>query len=66
MTRSTTKPQKHSNGKPLAYVKIYNKNNPELFTEIIKNLDELKNNDKITEIFDKTKIIKTQRQPQYL
>ena len=34
------------NEKPLAYVATCNKNNPELFTEIIKNL-ELKNNDKI-------------------
>ena len=32
---------------PLAYVATYNKN-PELFTEIMKNL-ELKNNDKIKE-----------------
>ena len=44
----------------------YNKNNPELFTEIMKNLEELKKNDKIKEILDTTKIIKSQRQPKTL
>ena len=33
--------------KPQAYFAAYNKNNPELFTEITKNLEKLKNNDKI-------------------
>ena len=32
----------------------------------MKNLEELKNNDKIKEILDTTKIIKSQRQPQNL
>ena len=42
-------------------------NNPELFTEIIlKNLEELKNNDKIKKLLDTTKIIKSQRQPKNL
>ena len=49
-------PKKHNKGKSLAYVATYNKNNPELFTEIIKNLEELENNDKIKEILDITKI----------
>ena len=49
----------HNNEKPLAYVVTYNKNNPELFTEILKNLEKLKNNDKIKEILDTTKIIRS-------
>ena len=32
----------------------------------MKNLEELKNNDKIKEILDTRKIIKDQRQPKYL
>ena len=52
---------KKYNKKPLAYVATYNKNYPELFTEIMKNL-ELKNKDKIKEILDTTKTIKSQRQ----
>ena len=28
--------------KPLSYIATYNKNNPKLFTEIMKNLEELK------------------------
>ena len=50
------------------YVRVcvcYNKNNPQPFTEIMKNLKELKNKDKIKEILD-IKIIKSQRQPKYL
>ena len=50
---------------PLAYVAIYTKSNPELFTEIIKNQEELKNV-KIKEILDSTKIINSQKQPQNL
>ena len=46
----------------IVYVATYNKNNPELFKEIIKNLKELKNNDKIKEILESTKVIKSQRQ----
>ena len=34
--------KKPNNMKPLAYVAAYNKNNPELFSEIMKNLEELK------------------------
>ena len=52
--------------KLLAYFTTYNKNNPKVFTEIIKNLEELKNNDKIKEIRDTTNIIKSQRQPKNL
>ena len=59
-------PKKHNNEKPLAYAATYNKNNPELFTEIMKNLEELKNKDKIKEMLDMTKIIKSQRQPKNL
>ena len=43
------------------YIYLPNINNPELFTEIMKNI-ELENNDKIKEILDTTKIIKSQRQ----
>ena len=39
----------------LVYVATYNKNNPVLFTEIMENLQELKNKDKIKEILDKNK-----------
>ena len=58
----------HNNEQPLAYVATYkkNQNNLELFTEIIRNLEELKNNDKIKEILDTTKTIKSQRQPKNL
>ena len=59
-------PKKHNNEKPLTYVATYNKIYPELFTEIMKNLEELKNKDKIKEILDTTKIIKSQRQPKNL
>ena len=53
--------KKHNNEKPLGYVATYNKNNPELFAKIIKNL-ELKNSDKIKEVQDATEVIKSQRQ----
>ena len=32
-------PKKHNNEEPLAYVTTYNKNMPELFTEMMKNLE---------------------------
>ena len=51
-------PKRHSNKKPLAYVLTYYKNNPELFIEITKNLEQLKNNDRIKNILDTTKIFK--------
>ena len=38
---------------------LWTKNNPELFTEITKNLEEIKNNDRIKNMVDITKIIKT-------
>ena len=44
----------------LVYVTTYNKNNPELFTNIILKTENFKNNDKIKEILDTT-IIKSQR-----
>ena len=58
--------KKYNNEKPLAYVTTYNKNNPELFTEIMKNLEEFKNNDKIKEILDITKVIKSHRHAKIL
>ena len=64
--RELRNPKKHNNEKPLAYVVTYNKNNPELFREIMKNLEELKNKYKIKEIFDTTKSIKCQRQSKNL
>ena len=64
--RELRNPKKHDNEKPPAYVTTYNKNNPELFTEINKKNLELKNNDKIKEILDTKEIIKSQRQPQNL
>ena len=54
--------KKYNHEKPVAYITTY-KNNPELFTVIIKNQEELKNNDKIKEILGTTKNIKSQRQP---
>ena len=63
LQRELRNPKKH-NKKPLTYVTTYNKNNLELFIEIMKNL-ELKNEDKIKEILD-IKIIKSQRQPKHL
>ena len=42
----------------MANVTTYNKNNPELFTEIRKNLEEFKNNVKIIEIMDTKKSLK--------
>ena len=36
------------------------KNNPELLAKIMKNLEELENENKIKEILDTTKIIKRQ------
>ena len=48
--RELRNPEKYNNERLLAYVTTYNKNNPELFTEIMKNLEELKNKDKIKEI----------------
>ena len=59
-------PRKLNNEKPLAYVAIYNKNNPKLFTEILKNLEEITNKDKLKEILDTTKTIKSQGQLQNL
>ena len=45
-----------STKKNLIYVATYNKNNPDLFTEIITNLEL-----KIEEVLDTTKVIKSQR-----
>ena len=58
--------KKHNNGNPRAYVATYNKNNPELFREIMKNLEEIENKDKIKEILNTTKMIKSQRKPKNL
>ena len=55
-------PKKHNNEKPLEYVATYNKNDPELFTERIKNPEELKTN----EILDTTKIIRSRGQSKNL
>ena len=52
--------------KLLEYIATDNKNNLELLTEIIKNLEELKNNDKIKETRHTTNIIKSHRQPKNL
>ena len=44
-----------------ANVSTYKKSIPELFTEISKNLEQLKNNDRIKNILDTTKIFKSQK-----
>ena len=49
----------HSNKKPLTY----NNNNPKQFTELSKNLYQLKRNDKIKNTYDTIKIIKNKREP---
>ena len=59
-------PKKHNNEKPFAYVATCNQNNPELFTEMMKNLEDIENKDKIKEMLDTTKIIKSQRQSKNL
>ena len=46
--------------------KTYNKNNPGLFKEISNNPDQLKNDDKIKNISETTKIIKSKRQTKNL
>ena len=46
------KPQKHNNEKFFGYVSIYNKTNPELFAEITKSLEQLKNNDRIKNLLN--------------
>jgi len=56
-------PKKHNNEQQLAYVSTYNKNNPEIFTNI---LHQLENNEKIKNILDTTKIIKSKRQSRNL
>ena len=58
--------KKHNNEKHLAYDATYNKNNPEIFTEIMKNPEKIKDKDKNQEILDTTKIIKSQREPKNL
>ena len=50
------------NDKSLVYVAIYNKNNPELLTGVIENLEH-ENADKIKEIQSVTNGFKSQRQP---
>ena len=59
-------PEKIQQRKTLTYVATYNKNNPELFTEIMKNLEEIEDKDKIKEMLDTRKIIESQRQPKNL
>ena len=54
-------PEKHSNEQPLAYASTYNENNPELYTERAKNLEQLNNNDTIKNILGQTKIMKSKR-----
>ena len=61
--RELRNPKKNKNNeKPQAYAATYNKNNSELFTEIMKNL-ELKEKKRNTR---QQKIIKSQRQPKNL
>ena len=57
-------PKRHCKEEPLAYVSKYNKNNPELFTEMKKNLEQLKNNERIKNIQHTTKIIKAIDNPE--
>ena len=52
-------PKKYNNENTQVYVATDTKNNPELFTEIINNLEEHKNKDKIKQILDTIKVIKS-------
>ena len=65
-TKKLQNTKKHNNEKLPAYVAAYNKNNSELLIEIIKRYLKLKNIDKIKEILDTTKVIKSQWQPKNL
>ena len=61
-TKRILEAEKVQQQKSLAYVTTYNNNNLELFIEVIKNLEELKINEKIEEILNTAKVIKSQRQ----
>ena len=61
--RRTMNSRKHIYEQPLTYVK---ENNPDLFTERSKNLDHLKNNDRVKNILDTTKIIISKQQTKKL
>lgn len=58
--------KKQNKNQLLAYVSTHNINNPELFTEITKNLTILNQNNKLKNFLKNTKIIKSKRQPNNL
>ena len=59
-------PSKKEKDFPLAYVSTHNIANPELFQEIMRNMDQLHNNERLKKLLENTKIIKSKRQPKNL
>ena len=51
---------------PLAFVTTFNKCNPEIFNEAYKGLNNLRLDEKLNQILNETKIIKSKRQPKNL
>ena len=51
---------------PLAFVSTFNRRNPELFTEAYNHLNNLRMDDKLNDILNNTKVIKSKRQPNNL
>ena len=57
------KPKVKKEDYPLTFVSTFNKNNPEIFPEIRKNLQHLENNETFKRIFENTELINSKRQP---
>ena len=57
------KPKVKKEDYPLTFVSTFNKNNPEIFPEIRKNLQHLENNETFKRIFENTELINRKRQP---
>ena len=47
---------------PLAFVSTFNRRNPELFTKAYNSLNKLRIDDKLNDILNDTKVIKSKRQ----
>ena len=60
------KPRIKKTKDPLTFVSTFNKNNPEIFPEIKKNLQHLENNATFKKILDNTELINSKRQPKNL
>ena len=51
---------------PLAFVTTFNHRNPELFTPAYRNLEQLKQSEKMKNVLQNTQVIKSKRQPKNL